>query len=104
MTGPPDSLFRRWVHVREQDEPGVRVFRPAGSALPPARGRDGIEFRRDGTVVHYSPGPADAPVGRPGSWRTAGPDALLVGSPRGETRYEILTVTDDLLRLRTPPP
>ena len=101
MTGPPDALFRRWVHVREQDEPGVRVYRPASAPVPPARGRDGIEFRRDGTVIHYSPGPADRPVGRDGTWRAAGPGALAVRSTAGEKRYEILAVTDDELRLRT---
>jgi hypothetical protein len=100
-TGPPDPLFRRWVHVREQDEPGVRVYRPAGHPVPPARGRDGIEFRPDGTVIHYSPGPTDAPVGRASGWRAAGPTALVIRSGGDEKRYDILTVTDDLLRLRT---
>lgn len=62
-----DPLFRRWVHVREEDEGDVRVYRPAGTELPPARGRRGIEFKPDGEVLVYGPGPADKPTASPGS-------------------------------------
>lgn len=55
------ELFRRWVHAREEDEGDVRVYRPAGYDLPPARGRGGLEFRPDGEVIVYGPGPADRP-------------------------------------------
>jgi hypothetical protein len=51
----------RWVHAHEEDEGDVRVYRPAGYDLPPARGRRGLEFRPDGEVVVYGPGPADKP-------------------------------------------
>jgi hypothetical protein len=62
---PPD-LFRRWVHAREEDEGDLRVYRPAGFDLPPARGRRGIEFRPDGELLVYGPGPADKPTASPG--------------------------------------
>ena len=61
-----DALYRRWVHVREEDEGEVKVYRPAGYDLPPARGRRGIEFRPDGELLVYGPGPADKPVATPG--------------------------------------
>ena len=67
MGAPPPDLFRRWVHVREEDEGDVRVYRPAGTELPPARGRRGIEFKPDGVVLVYGPGPADKPTASPGS-------------------------------------
>jgi hypothetical protein len=106
VTGPPHALFRRWVHVREEDEPGVRVYRPADAPIPPARGRDGIEFRPDGTVVAYSPGPADAPLGTAGRWSTEGGPAggqhlLAVDAGDGaQARFEVLSVDADVLRLR----
>jgi len=68
MGDPPPELFRRWVHVHEEDEGDVRVYRPAGTELPPARGRRGIEFRPGGEVLVYGPGPVDKPVASPGSW------------------------------------
>jgi hypothetical protein len=61
-----DALYRRWVHAREEDEGEVKVYRPAGYDLPPARGRRGIEFRPDGELLVYGPGPADKPVATPG--------------------------------------
>jgi hypothetical protein len=64
----PPELFRRWVHVREEDDGDVRVYRPAGSDIPPARGRRGIEFRPDGELLVYGPGRADKPEASPGSW------------------------------------
>jgi hypothetical protein len=66
MGDPPPELFRRWVHAREEDKGDLRVYRPAGSDLPPARGRRGIEFRPDGEMLVYAPGPADKPTASPG--------------------------------------
>lgn len=97
---PPAALFQRWVRVPEEDEADVRVYRPADAPLPPARGRDGIEFRPDGSLRHYSPGPADAPVGRNGAWRAAAPDTLEISSRYGPRRYRIIRVDPGELRLR----
>jgi hypothetical protein len=66
MADPPPELYRRWVHAREEDEGDLRVYRPAGADLPPARGRRGIEFRPGGELLVYSPGPADRPTASPG--------------------------------------
>jgi hypothetical protein len=60
------DLYRRWIHSREEDEGDLRVYRPAGYDLPPARGRRGIEFRPGGEVLVYGLGPADRPVASPG--------------------------------------
>ena len=66
MGDPPPELYRRWVHAREEDEGDLRVYRPAGTDLPPARGRRGIEFRPGGELLVYSPGPDDKPTASPG--------------------------------------
>jgi hypothetical protein len=61
------DLYRRWIHSREEDEGDLRVYRPAGYDLPPARGRRAIEFRPDGELLVYGPGPDDRPTAAPGS-------------------------------------
>ena len=80
----PHELFRRWLHSHEEDEGDVRVYRPAGYDLPPARGRRGLEFRPGGELLVYGPGPADRPTAAPG---------------RREA-VEIVSVEPDRLRLR----
>lgn len=84
MSDLPEELFRRWVHVREEDEGDVRVYRPSGADIPPARGRRGIEFRPGGELLVYGPGPADRPTASPGRLEDV----------------EIVSVEPDRLRLR----
>jgi hypothetical protein len=84
MSELPEELFRRWVHVREEDEGDVRVYRPADSDIPPARGRRAIEFRHGDEPLVYGPGAADRPTASPGSWEDV----------------EIVSVEPDRLRLR----
>jgi hypothetical protein len=86
MTDLPQELFGRWVHVREEDEGDVRVYRPSGSDIPPARGRRGLEFRPGGELLVYGPGPADRPTASPGRVEDV----------------EIVSVEHDRLRLRWP--
>ena len=85
MGDPPPELYRRWVHAREEDEGDVHVYRPTGYALPPARGRRGIEFRPDGEVLVYGPGPADKPTASPG--RMEDVDIVSVSPDRLELRW-----------------
>ena len=66
MADLPAEALGRWVHAREEDEGDLRVYRPAGYELPPARGRRGIEFRPGGELLVYGPGPADRRVAAPG--------------------------------------
>lgn len=101
----PPALFRRWVRAREEEEAGgPRVYRPSGYPLPPARGRDGIELRADGTLLEWTAGPVDAPVrSAPGRWTGAGPARLRLFPVGGEaTVVELVAATDDLLQLRWP--
>jgi hypothetical protein len=86
MSDLPEELFGRWVHVREEDEGDVRVYRPSGSDIPPARGRGGLEFRPGGELLVYGPGPADRPTAAPGRVEDV----------------EIVSVERDRLRLRWP--
>lgn len=105
MPEVPATLFQRWVHVREDDVGGTRVYRPAGHPLPPARGRDGIEIRADGTFVEWRTGPVDAPVAGPtGRWTVEGEDRLrLQRTGHADTILAIVAVTEQLLRVRPLP-
>ena len=94
----PHELFRRWMHSHEEDDGDVRVYRPAGYALPPARGRRGLEFRPDGELVILGPGPADRPQSVAGRWEAAGERRARV-MPSGQ-ELEIVSVEPDRLQLR----
>ncbi|NED97667.1 hypothetical protein G1H11_20415 [Phytoactinopolyspora alkaliphila] len=99
----PPGLFRRWVHMQEEDTEDIRVYRPAEYPLPPARSRDGIEFRPDGTFVRWALGPVDAPVASDEqTWSGDSEDTLRLLGPDGGTDavLRIADLTDDVLRLR----
>ncbi|WP_129669849.1 hypothetical protein [Phytoactinopolyspora endophytica] len=104
MADLPTALFRRWIHVHELDTTDVYVYRPADRPVPPARGRDGIEFRSDGTYVSWKPGPTDAPVAsEPRAWTSDSPDRIRVYGPSARealASYQIDEVDDEVLRLR----
>ncbi|HEX5781617.1 MAG TPA: hypothetical protein VFX80_06830 [Solirubrobacteraceae bacterium] len=98
----PEELFQRWMHAREEDEGDVRVYRPSGYALPPARGRRGLEFKPDGELVVIGPGPTDRPQAVSGSWQSAGEHRARVSLPAAEEpqEVEIVSVEPDRLALR----
>lgn len=61
MTGA--EIAGRWVHVHEEDGPGYRMFRRAGSPLPPSRGRVELDIAPDLTARRVGPGADDRPSG-----------------------------------------
>jgi hypothetical protein len=96
------SLFQSWIHSREEDTHGITVYRPAGFAFPLSRGRDGLEFRPDGTVVVMDPGPDDRGRTIMGSWTREAKDSVnvLLGGTSDPRKMTILECTDDILRVR----
>jgi hypothetical protein len=95
----PPELFRRWMHSREEDAGDLQVYRPAGFAFPPARGRRGIEFLPGGELLVYGPGPADKPVAAPGRWEAAGERRAMVSLPSADAAQELEIVSVDAERL-----
>jgi hypothetical protein len=97
-----DELLGRWLHSHEEDEGDVRVYRPAGYDLPPARGRRGLEFRPDGELLVIGPGPADKPeTAAGGHWEAAGVHRARVSLPDGgERQLEVVSVEPDRLAVR----
>jgi hypothetical protein len=98
----PDELFRRWLHSHEEDEGDLRVYRPAGYDLPPARGRRGLEFRPDGELLVLGPGPTDKPQESTGRWEPAGEHHARVRLPTADEPkdLEIVSVEPDRLAVR----
>ena len=94
-----DELFRRWLHSREEDEGDVRVYRPAGYDLPPARGRRGLEFRPDGELLAIGPGPADKPQATAGRWEPPASGGRASRWPASRRRSRS-SIEPDRLKLR----
>ena len=96
----PDQMLRRWSHLFEEDHQGVLVYRPADLEFPPARGRDGIEFRPDGTFVNWAIGRGDAPEPREGTWRRVEGGQLRVTTAAGRERvFDVVSLEPDRLEL-----
>ena len=97
-----ESIFQHWVHAHEEDQAEYRAFRPVGYELPPSRGREGFEIRRDGSFIHYPIGAADMPGEAPAKWRLKDKSTLLV-TPDDPTRpsfeLQILEVDKGLLKI-----
>ena len=94
-----DQVSGRWVHVQEEDTEDEMVFRPAGTDLPPSRGRMAFELHADGTFAETGLGSADVPEEATGSWTLAGDTITLSeGAAQGVPR-ELEVVTADKERL-----
>ena len=92
----------RWVHVREEDTEDEMVFRPAGTDLPPARGRMAFELRADGTFAETGLGAADVPEEASRQLGARGRhDHLSEGAAQGVPReMEVVTADEDRLVVR----
>jgi hypothetical protein len=97
-----EQLCQRWGHSFEEDRDGALVYRPEEFDFPRARGRDGIEFRSDGTFIDWGIGRGDASEARPGSWRLTDDNRVEVTTAAGEKRVmEVVELSADRLVLRT---
>jgi hypothetical protein len=83
MSELPAELFQHWVHAREEDRGELRVYRPAGYAFRPSRGRDGFELHRDGTLIRHLIGPADGTRTRTERWTDLGGNRLRIERAAG---------------------
>ena len=95
------SLHGRWVRSQEDDSGDHVVFRPAGYAFPPARGRSSIDLRPDGTYVESAPGPVDVPEDSTGRWSLEG-DRLVLEADGGRPghAWEIASASPEALKLK----
>jgi hypothetical protein len=98
-----DWLHQEWVHSHEEDRGGEMVFRPASHPFPLSRGRRSIDLRRDGTVTHARPGPADRRQLSEGRWEIEGQTLRLypAGGSKPSEELRIVSAAPDRLVLRS---
>lgn len=95
------ALAKTWVHSHEEDKEGALVFRPSNYPFPPARGRDSIGLKADGSLVKSIPGPDDRTTAQPaGSWKVDGKKLILDQQGGTSKEYAIESVDPDKLLLR----
>jgi hypothetical protein len=101
--GQEPHLVGEWTHSFEEDEPGVRVYRPAGSfPFPPARWRETLTFHEDGTCSVSQPGRDDRPREVPARWSALGMNRFrLLGEDATSSRViEVIESTEEVLKIR----
>lgn len=96
-------IAREWVRVFEEETGGQEVFRPSGSKLPPARGREKLDLR-SASGSRAIPGADDRYVETAGSWLVSDDcnslEFLSDGEEAPAKSYDILSVDADRMVLR----
>jgi len=94
-------IDRVWMRSHEEERGDVRVYRPDDYPFPPARGREGLSFHRDGQLDYLVPGRGDRPMAEPGTWQAdpADPDRLTAQVAGQTIGLQVRSVSDDVLRL-----
>jgi len=98
-----DQIFRRWTHSREEDQGDILVYRPNDYPFPPARGREGLEFRENGEFIRYQIGPTDSSLAVPGQWIVKDTNIVEVQFPNQSALSYTLTIlecNEQILKVR----
>lgn len=101
----PEALINKWGHSHEEDAEGLQVYRPHTYDFPLARGREWVEFKKDGSFIQYDIAPADGNIALPGTWKQD-PDKsniLLIelkNKPDANYRMEIIELNKNVLKFR----
>lgn len=98
-------LYQKWVHSYEDEKgDGIEVYRPESYSFPPSRGRKGIKFQKDGSMVRFDIGPADGTKFLMGKWEgTKFGNTMKVVINGGESSVyflEVVSVSKDMLKVR----
>ncbi|MBD2099963.1 hypothetical protein [Leptolyngbya sp. FACHB-261] len=98
----PKPIFKQWLHSREEDEGGVMVYRPIDFAFPPARGREGFEFRENGEFINLGIGPTDRRQASSGRWTLKQPGVVEIDLPGQQASYQLIIVecNEQVLKVR----
>jgi hypothetical protein len=90
----PSQIFRRWTHSREEDQGDILVYRSDDYPFPPARGREGLEFRENGAFILYQIGSTDRNLAVPGQWSIQGTNVAEVQFPDQSVSPYTLTILE----------
>ena len=98
----PPSLFGQWVHSHEEDHDGIEVYRPAGYAFPPSRGRRGFKLHQDGRAAYNGIGAVDRPETIEGRWarQDDGRIRLDLDGRVSLVSFEVISVDGEQLEVR----
>jgi hypothetical protein len=96
------ALCRQWVHVREEDTATETVYRPAGYALPPSRGRSGLVFEAAGTFKRIGIGQTDVSAVTQGKWQIVDPEAgrIRIDDNGASEELTVTSLASDRLAIR----
>ena len=96
----PNPIFQHWTYSREEDQADIRTYRPKDYDFPPARGREGLEFRQNGVFIFYQIGATDASLAVSGRWSLQDSNVVEVQLPNQSYQLVILECDDQILRVR----
>ena len=90
----PSTIFRHWIHSREEDTEKVKVYRPSDYQFPPSRGRDGFEIKEDGEFIQYGIGATDKTQEITGTWKAEEDNKIRISfGERGQESYTMQVVS-----------
>jgi hypothetical protein len=92
-------IVGHWTHAFEEDHDDLTVYWPATSRFPPARGRDGVEFRASGRLTYENIAPADGVEKTPGRWTLDGDRIRIDLDPEGSATIDVQVISCDAAAL-----
>ena len=94
------ALIGSWAHAFEKDSEGVKVYQPADGDFPPARFRQRLEFKADGSLLALQLAANDAHNEAKGQWEWKAEGRLLVTLPSGEKEtWEVRELNAETLKV-----
>ena len=90
----PKQIFRRWTHSQEEDQGDILVYRPNDYSFPPARGREGLEFKENGEFISYQIGPTDRSLAVSGRWSIQQKNVVEIQFPNQSLSSYTLTILE----------
>ncbi len=100
------NLYQKWLNSYEEETNSAeeRCYRPADYNFPQSRQRSGFEFKEDGTMSIFYPGPTDALVTQAGTWTRKGDNQLEVKLANQSKPFliDIISLQDGLLKIKPP--
>ena len=96
-------LIGRWIHSHEEDTPNVQIYRPADYPFPPARGRDGLEFRAGGDLVYLGIARGDGTEASNGRWTIESPNRIRIEIENDRIEpytIEVISCDEEALKIR----
>jgi hypothetical protein len=99
----PDFLFQTWIHLHEEDAGNTEVYRNKEYNFPASRGRQGFEFKKDGTFIQSDIGPVDVNVNTAGQWKKISDTEVQIQlNDEQKTQYQmqIVDLTKEVLKIK----